>query len=334
MKEIVYKSKMLSYFACVLTRLHHPGFQKEIKKRSELDLFDYKNIAKSLPKYYEEICTDNNCFGIGRCIRKYSGYKGSYVKGWIEHGYFYFDTVSSLASISFAKSILTFGSHREKVNVQYLPKKKCVKIGPYIHYADDYIDEETFKELKAKLGRVLLVFPMHSGTGQKVQYDIDELFKNVESVAGDFDTVLFSLFWTDINSEYVSQIESRGFKTVCSGHRFDPYFLSRQKTIIKLADVTLSNGLGTNLVYCTYLKKPHWLIRQKRTYASLNAIGDKHKTFQENNINKASVVELLYDIFKDYRNDLSEVQYDLCSQLFGFNDIKSPIEMLDLLSSL
>lgn len=334
MKNIVYRSKILSKWACLVSRLMSKDYPAEIERRSHLDILDYKGLARPLPKYFQEICTDNNCFGIGQSIRRYAGYKGSFINGWIEHGYFYLDNVSSLASISFSKNIITFGSHRESVIKSNLPQKTCIKIGPYIHYAQDYVNEKDFWRLKNRLGRVLLVFPVHSGTGQQVEFNIEELFKNVESVAGKFDTVLFSLFWSDIKSDFVSKIESRGYRIVCSGHRFDSFFLSRQKTIIKLADVTMSNGLGTNLVYCTYLKKPHWLIHQEKTYSSLNSIGDKHRVFQEKNRLNTSITVSLYDSFKEYHETLTKEQYQLCSDFFGFNEVKSPKEMLELLQSL
>ncbi len=334
LKEHLYRNEHLAKIACAISRLRYPSYRKEVEKRRNLDIFDYRGIAKFLPKYYTEICTDNNCFGIGFSLRNYAGYKKSYVNGWIEHGYFYADTVSDLASISFTKNIVTFGNHRESINKKLLPQKRCIKIGPYVHYADDYINDSEFVKLKKKLGKVLLVFPVHSGIGEKVQYEKAELFKLVGSVAKNFDTVLFSLFWSDITEEYVNEIEKRGYKIVSSGHRYDLYFLCRQKTIIKLADVTMSNGLGTNLVYCTYMNKPHWLINQETKTESLNKTGDKHLAFQEKNKNNCSIMEQLYSMFCNYEETLSEDKYLFCSELFGFRDVRSKSEMYDLLNSL
>lgn len=333
-KKYIYKNKLSAQVACWLSRCKSRYFIKEVECRKNLDIFDYKNIGQPLPKYYTEICTDNNCFGIGYSIRKYADYKKSYINGWIEHGYFYADAISDLAAISFAKSIITFGNHREIINNRLLPYKRCIKIGPYIHYAEDYIDTDAFSKLKKSLGRVLLVFPVHSGTGEKVVYEKKDLLKKVESIACDFDTVLFSLFWSDITSDYIQEIEKMGYRIVCSGHRFDPNFLSRQKTIIQLADVTMSNGLGTNLVYCTYLKKPHWLFNQESRTVSLNSIGDKHIEYQKKNKDNVKIESLLYRAFGDYSNILSEEQYKLCKDLFGFDDIKSSEEMKEILISL
>lgn len=334
MEEFVYKSKILCELYCKWSHVIHPKFRKEILRRKEFNLFDYKGISQPLPKVYDEICTDNNCFGIGYSIRQYAGFKKPFIDGWIEHGYFYADAISELAAVSFTKNILTFGRHREEVNHKLLPEKNCFTIGPYVHYAKDYVSEAEFMQIKRKLGKVLLVFPIHSGTGEKVLYEKEELFKIVERKASGFDTVLFSLFWSDINEEYATDIEKRGYKIVCSGHRFDPFFLCRQRTIINLADVTMSNGLGTNLVYCTYFKKPHWLVRQEAKTISLDKTGDKHKEFEEKNKNNSSIDSLLYDAFDGYSEILTDKQYQLCSDLFGFEDIKKPEEMKQLLTSL
>ena len=334
MAEFVYKSKLLCDLYCRWSRISNRGFKKEILRRKKMDLFDYKGVSQPLPKVYYEICTDNNCFGIGHSIRQYAGYKKPFINGWIEHGYFYADAISNLAAISFTNNILTFGNHREWVNHKLLPQKTCFKIGPYVHYAQDYVSEEKFLQIKKKLGKVLLVFPIHSGTGEKVLYEKEELFRMVESVAAGFDTVLFSLFWSDITEDYSNEIEKRGYKIVCSGHRFDPFFLSRQKSIIKLSDVTMSNGLGTNLVYCTYFKKPHWLVRQEAKTIILDKDGEKHLKFEEKNKDNSSVEEKLYDTFKEYGETLSPEQYELCRMSFGFDDIKSHDQMHQLLDSL
>ena len=215
-----------------------------------------------------------------------------------------------------------------------IPKKQCVKVGPYIHYAEDYVNDDEFETIKTKLGRTLLVFPIHSGTGAQVHYEKEDLFRLVERVSGSFDTILFSLFWSDVNGDYVKEIEDRGYRVVCSGHRFDPHFLSRQKTIIKLADVTMSNGIGTNLAYCTFFHKPHWLVHQESTLTGNNSTGDKHREYEERNKNNSSVRPLLYEAFKDYSEELTQDQYDLCSGIFGFREIKTPAEMNTLFNSL
>ena len=331
----LYESRVLSKTACFLLRQRYRSFPRLIENRRECSLFDYKGVAGPLPKYYEEICTDNNSFGIGHCLRAYASYKKNYVNGWIEHGYFWADVVSSLAAKSFAKTILTFGAHRVKVNQQLLPNKQVIAIGPYIHYAPDYLSEQEFDKLKKELGRVLLVFPVHSGTGMKTEFDVGELFRYIDGISDGFDTILFSLFWSDITDEFVKVLCGHEKVIIaCSGHRYDWNFLSRQKTLIKLADVTMSNGLGTNLVYCTYLGRPHWLVNQTIERSAKDDNGVAHLEYIKKNANNSSIKKDFLEAFGSFSDSLTNAQFELCRSTFGFDNVMSPAEMYNLLQSL
>ena len=335
MNDKIYSSRFLSSVACWFSRLKNPSFPASVKERSSYSVFDYNKVGAPLPKYYEEICTDNNSFGIGHCLREYAGYSKGRVNGWIEHGYFWADVVSSLATKSFTKTIMTFGSHRVRVNQDLLPQKRVIAIGPYIHYAPDYLSPQEFNTLKEEVGRTLLVFPVHSGTGMNTDYDVEELFKYIDSISNGFDTIIFSLFWSDITEEYVNRLkEHKKVRIACSGHRYDWNFLSRQKTLIKLSDATMSNGLGTNLVYCTYLGKPHWLVNQEVSRSAQNSSGIAHLNYIKNNANNSSIKEEFLEQFSQYSESLTETQYNLCRDTFGFNSVLEPPAMFDLLNSL
>ena len=84
MNDIIYKSRFLSALACFITRVRYRNFNKEVEKRASCDIFDYKRIAQPLPKYFEEILTDNNCFGMGRNLRIYSGVKNHYITSFVD----------------------------------------------------------------------------------------------------------------------------------------------------------------------------------------------------------------------------------------------------------
>lgn len=332
-KQLFYKLKPLTQTVCFATRLLHPHFSKEIEKRRRLDLFDYVNTGCPLPKCFNELCTDNENFGIGFSIRKYASYNKPYINAWIEHGYFWADEVSELAAMSFANSIFTFGQHRVDVNHAKISQKTVYAIGPYIHYADDYLDYDDFSALKDRLGRTLLVYPVHSGEGLRVTFDFEELIKIVESVSDNYDTILFSLFWSDIIPEYVQLIKKHNFMIVCSGHRFDHYFLSRQKTIIRLSDAVISNGNGTNLVYCTYLGKPFWWVDQNVNEIAINKVGEKHVSFIERTHGTSSIEGVFHKAFSQYSESLTDEQVSLCHKYFGFDSIKSNEEMYELLKN-
>lgn len=334
LSQIIYKSKPLSWLYCKLSQLRAPGFKSEVERRAKLDLFDYKEIAQPLPKCYYELLTDNNCFGIGWCIRHYIGSGKDYLDAMVEHGYFFGVYVSELEKATYAKKIFTFGDVRRNHIKAVIPEKEIYQIGPYIHYAPDYYDENKFSEVKKRLGRTLLVFFSHSGTGQSVNFDLDALIESINSVRGRFKTVVISLFWSDINPQIESRLLKEGYLIFSSGHRYDYYFLSRQKTMIKLADVTMSNSPGTHIAYCTYLNKPHWLIRQEINYNSLNSTGIANTAIieqQSKDVVNLKEKEELYKAFSQYLEDLTEEQKKLCNYYFGFSYIKSVNEMKSVL---
>jgi hypothetical protein len=328
--NFVYKSKILSWCYCKATQLRYPSFKKEVERRSELNIFNYKEIAQPLPKCYYEICTDNNFFGIGYGIRKYIGYSKSFINALVEHGYFFGTYVQDVEKATFSNKILTFGDVRKKHITDVINNKEVIPIGPYIHYAPDYYDESRLKEEKKKLGKTLLVFFSHSGTGEKVSFDLEALIQKINSIRGEFNSVIVSLFWSDINPDIEKRLHDEGYLIFSSGHRYDYFFLSRQKTVIKLADYTMSNSVGTHLAYCSYLNKPHWLVKQKISVKAVDqkgvanvAISDKidsdpifHKEQDE-----------IYEAFAEYTPELTNEQRRVCDKYFGFSYVRSEEEM-------
>lgn len=329
--DIVYQSKLLSQTYCLASQMKAPGFKKEVESRAKLDLFDYKGIAQPLPKCYFEINTDNNCFGIGWSLRQYAGLKRSYCNALVEHGYFFGTYVQEVEKITFAKKLLTFGDVRKEHIEAVVKDKEVYQIGPYIHYAPDYYDEERFAEEKKRLGRTLLVFFSHSGTGESVSFDLDALIEKINSIRKDFQTVVISLFWSDINPKIENRLKDEGYLIFSSGHRYDYYFLSRQKTMIKLADMTMSNSTGTHLAYCSYLNKPHWIVRQEIRSKALNKTGEANIAIAElqgKDVVNQQENEELYQVFSEYSDVLTVEQKKVCDKYFGLSYIRSKEEIL------
>lgn len=335
MNDIIYKSRFLSTLACFLTRVRYRNFNKVVENRASCDIFDYKRIAQPLPKYFEEILTDNNCFGMGRALRQYAGVKTRYLSSIIEHGYFWGEYVPHQEKITFARQILTFGDIRKKHIEAQIKDKIVVPIGPYIHYTSVFYNEEEMARLKKKLGRVLLVFFSHAATGCSVNFDIDYIISKIESVRTGFDNVIVSVFWSDITKELVSQLEAHQYIIFSAGHRYDYNFLARQKTVISLSDVTMSNNIGTHIAYCTYMGKPHWIVRQEISYSSKEGKGLGNLNIVKQikmDQSSANEKEELLTTFSQYSNELTPSQISVASKYFGFNHVKTPNEMKSILS--
>ena len=329
-QSAIYSSKLLCWFYCKLSQIRYPIFKKEVERRAKLDLFDYKGIAQPLPKCYYEINTDNNCFGIGYSLRQYAGLKKAYCNALVEHGYFFGTYVQEVEKITFADRILTFGDVRKKHIEDVVSDKEIYPIGPYIYYAPDYYDEAKFAEEKKKLGKTLLVFFSHSGTGESVSFDLDALIEKINSIRKGFQTVVISLFWSDINPEIEKRLKDEGYLIFSSGHRYDYYFLSRQKTMIKLSDMTMSNSVSTHIAYCSCLNKPHWIIRQEIKSKALNEKGAANVAIAER-IGKDLVSqqeqEELYQVFAEYEKVLTDEQKKVCNKYFGLSYVRSEEEI-------
>ena len=330
----VYSSKILSWIYCSISQLRNPGFKKEVERRAKLDIFDYKSIAQPLPKCYDEILTDNNNFGIGWSIRRFADSNKKSINCLVEHGYFFGTYVQELEKVTFANKLLTFGDVRKHHIEDVIKDKEVIPIGPYVHYAPDYYDEKKFAEVKKELGRTLLVFFSHSGTGEKVSFDLDFLIERINSIRNIFKTIVVSLFWSDINPDIEKRLKDEGYLIFSSGHRYDYYFLSRQRTMIKLADVTMSNSVSTHLAYCSYFNKPHWLISQKIETKALNAQGAVNAAIALK-ISKDDVSKKEGDEFRgafaDYSEELSTTQRELCDKYFGLSYIRTKEEMRDII---
>lgn len=332
--DFVYKNKFLCQLYCWASQIRYHGFKCEVERRAKLDIFDYKEIAQFLPKCYYEPLTDNNCFGIGWSIRQYVGSKKTYINALAEHGYFFGTYVQDMEKITYAHKLLTFGDVRKEHIEAVIKDKEICPIGPYVHYAPDYYDEKRFAEEKAKLGKTLLVFFSHSGTGESVSFDLDALIEKINSIKSGFKTVVVSLFWSDINPDIEKRLLGEGYKIFSSGHRYDYYFLSRQKTMIKLADVTMSNSTGTHLAYCSYLNKPHWIVRQVIQVKAVNAKGEGNraiaKTMAKDPVNVKENNDM-YEAFAEYSEVLTEEQKRICDKYFGLSHVRSIEEMKDII---
>lgn len=333
MKKIIYGNRLICELACLYTRLKNRKYKAIIEKRSHYSLFEYKGFERPLGRYFTESFSDNNNFGLGLILRNYSRSCTKKVNGWIEHGYFYDDFILPQSVASYARTILTFSNIRAHL-IKAKTGKNAIAIGPYIHYADDYIDEKEFSQLKSKMGKILLVFLAHSASGEQVLFDNIELFDKVDSIKANYNTVIVSVFAGDLGNMFLlNEIKNRGYIIFSAGDRFDPLFLSRLKSVIKLADGTMSNAMGTHVVYCTYYNKPHWIIPQQLKHIAINSTGKKNIAIS-NNYKIGAEISKWKSLFSVYKENITDEQLEQCNLYFGFDCVKTKNEMYEILSSL
>lgn len=197
----------------------------------------------------------------------------------IEHGVFFSDADNLLSNelvpvkcwLYGIKEFITFSDHRRKIIEKYLAEHNFAKIkvhaiGPYIVWADHFMSAEALHALKKNLGRILLVYPMHSIEVATANYDNQLFLKEIEKHRDEFDTILISFYWRDLILQFQKIYQNTGFRIVCSGRREDPFFLNRQKDLFWLADMVMTNGVGTHVGYAIAMGKPCYIFQQEYSY--------------------------------------------------------------------
>ncbi|MBR1792047.1 MAG: hypothetical protein IJ764_00195 [Bacteroidales bacterium] len=289
-------------------------FWSAIKGREALSIFDYEALSEDIPFYPLEKIKDTNYYGHAYVIKEYSGSKKFIFS--LEHGLYYDGYVSFAEKRKTTKRIMTISDVRKSA-LEKVVAKPIVSIGPYIHYATPTLDEKSIAELKQQLGKVLLFFPSHSCTENNSRFDVDSLIARIQEFANQyrFDTIIVNMYFLDIQeTDYAEKYFKAGFRITTAGHQNDINFIRRLKTIINLADYTIANSVGTHLGYCIYMGKPHCIIDSKQT-EMMNSVQIKE----------------IGRTFYNYHETITEEQYNIVSQYWGFNCIKTSEEMYWLL---
>lgn len=282
------------------------------EQRKDVSLFDYKKLSEPIPFYPLEFVKDSNFYGQNFCIKKYTGLQ--HIDVSIEHGLYYGDYIPYSSYCKTIKKILTFSITRKEVLGKL--NKPVIAIGPYIHYATPLLEEKKVCAIREKFGRILLFFPTHSTKEGGNAYDANANIEKLKAFAREknFNTVFVCMYYYDIlHSDIAISYEHAGFKIITAGHQLDLNFLSRLKSIIGLADYTVSNCVGTHIGYCLYMKKPHWIINPVVPASAPNDFIEITKTFTS------------------YSDIITKEQYETVERYWGFDQLKTSEELRRLI---
>ncbi len=311
-------------------------FFLQIEKRGKLSLFEYQELAKPIPFCPIEKVKDSNYYGYAAALKKYTGLKT--LPFSIEHGLYLGSYVPKASYYRTIRSIITFSENRKSHLREGGIEKKIVPIGPYIHYAEPLLDDQSFQKLKLELGRVLLVFPSHSSLEELSKVDIQPFILEIKQLSKGFDTVLTCMYYIDIlNNNCCQSYIDAGFKIVTAGNIFDVNFIRRLKSIILLADFTVSNSIGTHLGYCVYLEKPHYIYKQKVNYVSTtnpNIILPRSRNWNTNQlITLDQERDEIYKYFSSISLVITDEQRNCADKYWGMTSLRSTDELRQLLTS-
>lgn len=269
------------------------GWKTPIKTelRKNIDIFDYKKIAKPLSYYPYVEHKENNLYGNGSVIKK-SIENIDVRKSIIEHGLHLGDIVPERYLEKTYDNIITFSEYRKNF-IEKKTDKKIITIGPYIKYAKTIFRIEEVFKIKSSFGKILLVFPSHSIDSIYASYNINNFIEYIKKVAKEFNfkKILVCLYWKDIELGFDREYCEAGFSIVTAGHIYDNYFLDRLKTLILISDNIITNNVGTHIGYSVALDKPiHIWNKEKVEYKSL-AKKEYEATIELNSISSRGFYE-------------------------------------------
>lgn len=246
------------------------SYYNYVLRTRNVDYFDYKKFARPCAIFagitLKPGLLGNRCYGNWKAIQTVMGAK--YDKhSMIEHGiYFGRQIIFTECEMPEISTIYTYSPYRLDVlkeHYQGYLGKKVIAVGAYIKYAPNFHSGVELKAIKQKYGKILLVFPSHPSFSIDTVYNFEEFINEIDRIGKDFDSIFVSMFWVDIVNGKHKIYENKGYTIVCSGNRYDPKFLSRQRDLIELSDMTMSNDLGTHVGYSIALERPHYIFKQK-----------------------------------------------------------------------
>lgn len=310
--------------------------KSNLKKRITAPLTDLKTLSFDIPELItDEIFEPNDFYYIAHHLKKYIGRESSdFIKAAIEHGLMYsYHFWDAITNHEF-QSIITLGEIRRLILEKICPNKNVYTIGPFINYVEDFFTPDEFQKEKEKLGKNLLVFPAHSTHHMGYEFDHDSFCEEILKLTKDFDSTTICLYWKDIHRGYDKIYQKFGFNCVCAGHIYDPYFLPRLKTIIKLSDYTASNVTGTHIGYSLFFNKPHYLIKNNFKIVSFGDFANELVEQEANSKERTMEDNHFYNHFSNYSNTITKEQWDFANQYFGFDQIKTKEELKTIIETI
>ena len=304
-----------------------------LERRRNLDMFDYLKSSEEIPINYFFASTIeedkfSDFYSIARWLKIFAGIsQDTKIPFHIEHGVFFDESSYNGELNSPFEQIIVPGDFRvEVLKSEY--GKKATAIGPYIAYVESFLTLKQAERLKHKSGKTLTVFPVHSTETVQYKYDIDQYCEGLLKLKQEhkFKTVRICLFYKDILKNVHREYQKHGFEIVSAGHMFDPQFLPRLRSVIETSDITCSNAMGTQLAYCVYLKKPHFIQNQE-----LSCIDPTDEISKESWDAYYSSNDIL-EAFSTYSQKISKKQYELLDFYCGFSRVLGKKWLRELLT--
>lgn len=301
-----------------------------LARRSAYDLLDWRTTLGFRLLCTREVYRANSFYGIERAFRLYAG-TNKCIKACIEHGvHFGKYTNEQELDNSGLPCLITFGSERYK-HICEVSNTPVVMVGPYVAYAEDYLSQTEFVLAKNLVGKTLLVFPSHSVDRVQVNFEASSFLREIEKIRKYLcaDSVLVCLYYRDLLNGCADIYEHMGYSVVTAGYREDALFLPRLRSIIQLADWTMSNSVGTHIGYCSYMGKPHYVYNQEQFYVA-NSAFDRSEFDNEFSASQAKEKEEVAFAFTSLFEKDDRKKKEVLNRYWGFDKVLSVDKMSTL----
>lgn len=308
-------------------------YQKCIQLREDLALTEVAKLAEDIPAcYVNSISSDfdePNFYGSYKVLRDYADLNHLLLPPHnitIQHGYVF--EMLTWEKEKLEKVNLVWSKAVLKMFKQFTSNDNIYPIGAPFFYANSILSEEEISVEKARLGKNLLAFPMHSSHNVDTNYDPRTFIEVLKEEKKHYDTVRVCLYWKDLLRGEAEVYLKNGFECVCCGHIFDINFLRRQKALFEICDATISNGIGSHVGYSIFMKKPHRLIDDVYEFVDRKGkdgaeLADVHRKKNFLSVKKAFLNCPNYKITPE--------QIEMVDKYWGMSDMKSPNEIRELL---
>lgn len=304
-------------------------YSKLICKKASLPFTDLQGLASDIPLdiFYalkRNYFPSNHYYGNEDILRKYAHIPDHWkLNLTIEHGIALnnFCWVQGEIDVKGNSGVIVSSRYREKVVKQHT-NKPIYNIGRLILYADSYLDDISFKELKKKWGKVLLYFPVHSTHFTTAFPDKNIAWDQINQIT-EFDTIVVCLYWKDILNGVAEFYKSKKCICVTAGHIFDPLFLSRLRSIIELADMTVCDEVCGSFGNSLALGKP-CMVLNNSCIRKFDVESDKSEF---KNIDEDVNWRKLNNLFNHPYRTLSEEQFQAVDYYYGLTKKCSPEEI-------
>lgn len=289
-------------------------------KYRNTDFFHYRELINpnfKLPMGFSSVML----YGNWKAIASLKKSRFKFLSEYLEHGMCFYNSIESAEYLGYInrkgiKTIYTYGPHRKAVLDSYLKAnnltdRTVVSIGPYIVGAKHFYSESQLQALKAKYGKILLVFPSHSFDDVRANYEVNNFIDAIEQVKEHFDSVFICLYWKDILTKpnEPQLYEDKGYTVVSCGHRSDAQFLSRQKDIISLSNMLMTNDNGSHVGYAISLNKPVYFFSQD--------IAITKERLDEIDDGKIVARKKCKELFSNFSFDITEEQKTFIEEYWG-----------------